>query len=135
MKPLLILLLGLIISGCAAERIQLPNFEEAERSDEPVTDPVDYPELCEIPWTSANCWQRLDVFEDIAIGNQELAQLNANIARDSDEAYDYILSAAKRQQQISQIREDMLEAERRDHFIDNVERGIVIVLLALGLAL
>lgn len=115
-------------SGCAAEKIQLPNFQEAERTDVEVTDPTEYPDLCNIPWTSANCWQRLDVFEDVAIGNQELAQLNADIARDSDEAYDHILSAAKSQQQISQIREEQLEIERRDHLLDNWFYRIIIVL-------
>ena len=124
-----------MVSACAAERIQLPNFEEAARSDEEVTDPVALPELCEIPWASASCWQRLDVFEDVAVGNTDIAQLNADIARDGDGAYDHILSAAKQQQQIALIREDMLEAERRDHFIDNVQHWAVILLLGLGLAL
>jgi len=129
------IIITLIINGCAADPIQLPDFEEAARSDEQVTDPVALIELCEIPWNSADCWQRLDVFEDIAIGNTETAQLNADIARDSDLAYDFILSGAKRQQQIAQIREDMLQAERKDHFLDNLWHRGVIVLIGLGAAL
>lgn len=78
---------------------------------------------------------RLDVFEDEAIDNKELAQLNADIARDSDEAYDHILAAAKKQQEVAQIRQEMLEAERRDHFIDNMWHKLLIVLLAVGYAL
>ncbi len=113
--------------------MQLPDFNEAARSDEQVTDPVDYPRLCDLPWSSTDCWKRVDVYEDVAEGNKEIAQLNADIARDSDKAYDYILDAAKRQQQIALIREEMLEKERRDHFIDNVERGIAILVLALAL--
>ena len=123
-----------MVSACASERLQLPDFEEAKRQDVEVTDPVEYTELCELPWTTAECFQRLDVFEDEATDNKELAQLNANIARDSDEAYDEILSAAKKQQEIAQIREEMLEMERKDHFIDNMwHRGLILV-LAIALA-
>jgi hypothetical protein len=135
MKRWLILLLALTVSACAVEPIQLPDFEAAERQDVEVTDPVEYTQLCEWPWTTAECLQRLDVFEDEAIDNKDLAQINANIARDSDEAYDHILAAAKAQQEISQIRQEMLEAERRDHFWDNVWLKSLIVLLGLGYAL
>ncbi len=124
-----------MVGGCAAERIQLPNFEEAERSGEEVTDPTEYPVLCEIPNWDVTCWQAFTVYEEIAEGNRELAQINADIARDGDAAYDHILSAAKKQQEISQIREEMLEAERRDHFIDNLWHRGLIVLIAVGLAL
>ncbi len=137
MKRWLILPTALIISlvGCAVEPIQLPKFETAERQDIEVTDPVEYSELCEIPWGTGECYQRLDVFEDEAIDNKDIAALNASIARDSDEAYDRILSAAKQQQEVGQIRQEMLEAERRDHFWDNVWHKTLIVLLALGYAL
>ncbi len=137
MKPWLILPTALIISlaGCAVDPIQLPNFQAAEREDVEVTDPVEYSELCEVPFTVAECYVRLDVFEDEAIDNKKLAQLNADIARDSDEAYDRILSAAKQQQEVAQIRQEMLEAERKDHFIDNVWHRALIIALAIGIAL
>jgi len=130
-----IVIVTLIVSGCAAERIQLPNFEEAARSDEEVTDPIDYPELCMLPWTAAECWQRIDVYEDVAEGNKKIAQLNADIARLSDEAYDRILSAAKAQQGITKIREEMLELERQDHLFDNIWHRSLIILLGIGLVL
>lgn len=123
------------LSGCAVEKIQLPDFEEAARSDEKVTDPVALPDLCEVPFTTADCYQLLDVFENIAIDNTDLAQLNADIIRLSDQAYDKILSAAKKQQDIALIREDMLQAERKDHFIDNLWHRGLIILLAAGLIL
>jgi len=135
MKAWLILLLALTVSACAVDPIQLPKFETAERKDVEVTDPVEYSELCEIPFTTAECYQRLDVFDDEANDNKDIAQLNADIARDSDEAYDRILSAAKKQQEVAQIRQEMLEAERRDHFWDNVWHKLFIVLLGLGYAL
>ncbi len=124
-----------MVSACATEPIQLPDFEEAARSDAEVTNPVTLPKLCTIPFTAAECWQRLDVFDDVAVGNTETAQLNADIARDGEAAYDHILSAAQKQQEIAQIRQEMLEAERKDHFIDNMwHRGLIIV-LAIGMIL
>ena len=88
-----------------------------------------------MPWNAKKCWQRMELFEDVAIGNTELANMNASIARDSDEAYDHILSAAKSQQEISQIRQEMLEAEQRDHWFTKIQYGGMILLLALGLIL
>ncbi len=125
-----------MVSACAAEPIQLPNFEEAARdTTKVVSDPVAYSELCEVPFTTEECYQRLDVFEDEAIDNKKIARLNADIARDSDEAYDRILAGAKKQQDIAIIREDMLQAERRDHFIDNVQHWVLIILMAAGMVL
>ena len=128
--------IALILSlvGCATDPIQLPDFSVAERQDVEVTDPVALPLLCEIPFQTADCYNRLDVYDDVATGNTELAALNADIARDSDEAYDHILAAAKAQQEIAQIRQEMLEAERRDHFIDNTWHRALILALAIGLA-
>ncbi len=132
MKLWLILLTALTISlsGCAAEKTQLPNFELAARDTSvEVSDPVEYTQLCEWPWTDAECLQRLDVFEDEAIDNKKIAQLNADIARDGDMAYDHILSAAEKQQSIALIREDMLQAERNDHLWDNIwHRGLIFAL-------
>ena len=124
-----------MVSACAVEPIQLPDLQIAERSNEEVTDPVEYTLLCELPWTTEECLQRLDVFEDEAFDNKEIAQLNANIARDSDAAYDHILSAARKQQQIALLREEQLQLERRDHFIDKIQYGLVILLMGAGLIL
>ena len=138
MKLWLILLTALTISlsGCAAEKTQLPNFELAARdTSKEVSNPVLLPELCEWPWTTGECLQRLDVYEDVAIGNTELAQLNADIARDGEEAYDHILSAAEKQQSIALLREDMLQAERNDHLMDNLWHRALIALMALGMIL
>ncbi len=124
-----------MVSGCAVAPIQLPNFEVAERQDVEVTDPVDYTELCNIPFETVECYQRVEVFESEAEDNKKIAQLNADIARDSDEAYDHILSAAKAQQEIAQIRQEMLEAERRDHFWDIVwHRALIAVGILVGVA-
>lgn len=129
------IVLILSLSGCAAAPIPLPDFEKAARPDGEVTDPVALPDLCQIPFTTADCYQRLDVYEDVATGNTKTAQLNADIARLSDRAYDKILSGAMKQQEIALIREDMLQAERRDHFIDNLWHRGLIILMAVGMVL
>lgn len=120
-----------MVSACALDlkRLPSPTLEEAVRSSEHVTSPLALPVLCEIPNWSVSCWQTFDVYEDIAVGNTEIAQINADIAQLSDAAYDHILSEAKRQTEIAKIREEMLEFERRDHFWDNVKHWIIIGLV------
>jgi heat shock protein HspQ len=71
---------------------------------------------------------------EVAQNNRDLANLNAEIAEDSDQAYDHILNAAKSQQQIAVIREDMLADERKDHFLDNLWHRVLIV-VGIGAAL
>jgi len=115
--------------------MQLSDFNEAERSDKEITDPTEYPVLCEIPDWDTQCWQSFVVFEEIAVNNKDLAQLNADIARDSDAAYDHILNAAKAQQEISKIREEMLEMERKEHLFDNIKYLAIIGVGILGVAL
>jgi len=122
--------LTLVLAGCASETLQLPRFEEAERSQESVTYPVEYNVLCEIPldqiW-SVDCWNRFAVFEEIAVDNRDLAILNAQIAEDSDRAYDHILAAAKSQQMVAQIREEMLQEAHRQAFLDNLYHRVIIL--------
>ncbi len=128
------MLSALTASACVGERLQLPDFDIAQRSGQEATGPTDYPVLCEIPDWDAECWQIFEVYEDVADGNYDLAKLNAEISQDSDKAYDAILSAAKRQQEIAMIREEMLEQERRDHFLDNwFHRGLIAIGIAVAL--
>ena len=74
------------------------------------------------------------VFEEVAVNNFDLALINAQIAEDSDKAYDAILSAAKQQQQIAQIREEQLQIVRRDAFWDVwLRNGIIAIGILLSL--
>jgi hypothetical protein len=98
-----------------------------------VTDPIPLPDLCEIPsdgaWPAA-CWLALDAFDIVATGNTDIATENAAALRKSEGSYDALLGAAKVQQELSQIRRDLLERERRAHTMDNwFYRGLI----ALGL--
>ena len=112
----------------------MPNLSEAERSTESVTYPTEYPVLCEIPDWDVSCWQAFAAFEEIAVNNADLAILNAQIAEASDDAYDHILSAAKQQQSIAQIREEQLQIVRRDAFWDVwLRNGIIAIGILLSL--
>jgi len=77
----------------------------------------------------------LDVYDVVAIGNYEIAQELANALRSSDASYDALLGAAKVQQELSRIRQELLEKERRDHAIDNWWYRGIIALIGVGVAL
>ena len=91
----------LVLTGCAAEPLILPDFDLAERDPAKISQASAYPQLCELDATgswSAQCWQQFLVFEEVAENNLKLANINASIANESEMAYDHILNAAKRQQ-------------------------------------
>lgn len=134
MKPLLILL-TILISGCATERYEIPDWQSVERDETAeVVDPDVLPELCEInrdtgAW-SLECWQIFVRYVEMAETNTEVAQLMADGLRKSDAAYDHLVAAGKLEQQLAQIRADLLADEKRAHRYDNwFYRGLI----ALGL--
>ena len=108
----------LILAGCASERVNLPNFDIAERPQSSVSDPVDYPVLCEMPDWDVACWNAFVAFEDAAEANKDIAQLNADSLRDAQGAYDALLQAGYNYQAITEIREEQLQRERDDHMKD-----------------
>ena len=63
---------------------------------------------------------------DIADGNYAIAVENAAALEDQARAYNQLIEVGELQQQFMQIREEQLERERRDHFIDNwFHRGLI----------
>jgi hypothetical protein len=80
------------------------------------------------------CWLKLDAYDIVSIGNTEIATELVSALEKSDESYDALLGAAKVQQELSQIRQDMLEQERQAHTMDNWFYRIFIALglLAVG---
>ena len=81
------------------------------------------------------CWIKLDVFDVVANGNTAIATELAPALQRSDESYDALLGAAKVQQELSQIRQELLERERQAHTMDNWFYRIVIALGLLGAVL
>jgi hypothetical protein len=133
------LLIGLILSGCASNnRAPLPDWTEARQEWGEVSDATDLPLLCDIPWTAAECWSALDVYEDIAEGNKELANLQADALRKVIGAYDAAISAGELQQQVSEIYRELYEEERTEHFWTKTTYRVVFGLgaaVAIGVAL
>jgi len=109
----------------------LPPFQEAARSDVEVTDPVQTPIICEPPqdgfWPT-ECWSAFVTYTEISEDNYEIAQLNADSLRDSESAYDFILAAGQKQQEMALIREETLAIERREAFLSNLYHRAIILL-------
>ena len=117
------MLTALIAVGCASQpRTPLPDWEAAAREEQEVADPIKLPELCALPsdgrW-GARCWVIfVDQYEIIAEGNTEIAFLNASALRKTEAAYDHLIAAGKMQQEIAEIRQELLEEERRGRMMD-----------------
>ena len=138
MKRWLILLIALISASCATEPVELPDWDLAEREQVEVAEPMILPGLCAIPpsgqWP-VECWKKLDAFDIAASGNYDQAQSTVSALRKSDESYDSLLGAAKVQQELSEIRQEMLERERQAHTMDNWFYRGFIALILIGVAL
>lgn len=95
------------------------------------------PVLCAIPWAAndAACWGALDKFDIVAERNHDVAQANANAARNERGASNAFIQAGKNQQQITQFYLDELQAEEQAHMLDNALHKTLLVLAMIGLAL
>ena len=135
MKALMILLTGLSLVGCETNHVQLPDWELAARVPTPVTDPTPLPDICIPPFESLECYEALDAYDIVAMGNTEIAQTNADALRKTEAGYDALIEAGKLQQQLSQIRQEILEEERKAHMHDKWFYQGIIVLGLLAAAL
>jgi len=135
----MILLIGLIAVGCASvPRTELPDWDLAERAvdTQEVAEPIALPELCAIPWGAENveCWSALDRYDIVSAGNIEIAIANASALRKTEEGYDALVNAGRMQQELSEIRQELLEEERKGRTLDKwYYRGIITLgLIAVG---
>jgi len=96
------------------------------------------PGLCEIPASGSwpvECWKKLDAYDIAAEANYSIAKDNAAALNASDSSYDQLLASAKVQQELSEIRQEMLDRERLAHTMDNWFYRIIITLGLIGAAL
>lgn len=111
--------------------MELPEWDLTERQNLEVASPIELPTLCEIPSSGVwpvECWKALDAYDFVANKNVEIAAKNADAFRTSEESYDRLLQAAKTQQQLGVIRQEMLDRERREHTLDNwFHRGVIVL--------
>jgi hypothetical protein len=62
----------------------------------------------------------------VAGGNYEVGQANAQALEAQAQAYNELSECSKLAHQFAQVREEQLERERRDHFVDNwFHRGLI----------
>lgn len=134
------LLIGIAASGCApANRVTLPSWDippasiEAER-------PLPLPALPELGVAGDNATLDRDgvlmlkAYRTAAEANTTIADANAAALEAQAGAYNSLIEAGKLMAQIAEIREEMLELERRDAFIDRMTyRAIIIAGLAFAL--
>lgn len=140
MRVLTTLCIVLILSACASnERVPLPDWSEARQDFGVVHDATDYPQLCAmdpatLSW-SADCWERLADFEDIAEENKEQLNLQASALRKVIGAYDASISAGELQQQVSEMYRELLDQERTEHFWTKTTYRIILGVGIIAVAL
>jgi hypothetical protein len=138
----MLLLIGLILVGCASEpRVELPDWNAAGRSElqtgQAIAHPIDLPALCAIPrdgkWHTS-CWAALEAFDIVAAGNTDIARGHAEALRKTEAAYDALIEAGKYQQQLAEWREELLHEERKQRTMDKwYYRGLIALgLIAVG---
>lgn len=126
-----------MLAGCAgSQKLSVPDWEMIPRGEQEVADATELTILCEVPWTEAECWGYFEQYEIQSEGNLKIANANAAGLRAAYGAFDELWDAGKMQQEYAELREEMLEAERRDHAYDNwFYRGTIVLLGGLAIAL
>ena len=113
------------LSGCASNRIEIPSWEV-----EPVSvhaqDPVRLPELPSPASSTQDTvtftregFQALLAYSIVAGDNQEIAQANADSLRLLSQSYNELVQAGKLNTEFAKVREEQLDRERHEHFVDN----------------
>lgn len=120
------------LSGCVSSPVELPTCEVTETSVE-IQHPLRLPEIPSPHSVSDNYvtflpheFAQLTEYVTVAGGNQTIAQENAAALETQSEAYNTLIDCSRTAHQFGQVREEQLERERRDHFMDNwFHRGLI----------
>ncbi len=140
-----VVIVTLIVSGCVSvpETRDPPDWSGVGNIEKkPAADAKDLPELCEVEvaetelgrratW-SQPCWNILEAFEVIAIGNTKIARANTSALRSTEAANDTFIEAGKLQQQLSNFYLDLLKDERQGRQLDVLTYRVLIAVVALG---
>jgi len=132
MRILLLLFLAGISAACSNNPVVLPvwDLEPAEiEAQKPLTLPV-LPSAG-VSGDLATFGQaemvQLERYVTTSEGNYLIALANAEALESQAKAYNALIEAGKMQRQIAVIRQEMLDQERSDHFVDNMTHRIVIL--------
>jgi len=83
---------------------------------------------------SKDGFERLLSYTTISGGNYDIAADNADALEGLSRAYNHLIEAGKLQNQFTQIREQQLEREVRDHRTDNwFHRGVIVLIGVIAL--
>lgn len=121
-----------MLSACASAPLELPDWDLTPASVD-IQRPLRLPELPAVTRASETeaCYSpealaALTRYSVVSGGNYAIAEENAQALEDLSAAYNNLVQAGKNQQVFTQIREQQLIQERRDHFIDNwFHRGLI----------
>lgn len=132
------LLIG-ILTGCAAEPVQLPDWEIPDATVE-ATQPLPLPNTPNITLTgeiatiSAAGLRQLIAYRETAEANTIIAAENAAALEAQAAAYNDLIQAGKFMVEIARIRQQQLDVANRQLFIDRqLFRAAVLLGLALAL--
>jgi hypothetical protein len=131
MRHIQIAAIAIILAGCAAGTgYKLPAPAPIDEPPATATRPIPLPERPEIAqatidgqavgYLTRDGLLALTAYGVAADANTDLAELNAIQAEKIAAAYGELAAAYQRQREISAIREDLLNQERRGRFIDGL---------------
>ena len=130
-----------LFAACASEPVQLPSWDNIESASIEVQSPIRLPDMpSPVSFTetevvfSLDGMRQLETLRIAAETNYSIAEANAAALVAQSNAFNELRQAGIFQRQIAVIRAELLQEERRDHFIDNLwHRGLIA--LGVGLAL
>ena len=122
----------LSLSGCVSSPVELPTCE-VEHTTTKIQQPLSLPELpspesstADTVTFSKDSFRALVDYSIVAGGNYDIAVANAAALDTQSEAYNELAECSRLAHQFGQVREEQLERERRDHFVDNwFHRGLI----------
>jgi len=136
----LFLLIG-ILTGCSSTPVSLPSWDIPEATEE-AQQPLELPVRPQATLSATGMAEfsqegmlQLQRYVAASEANFAIARANAQALEAQSRAYNALIQAGQLQRQVAEIRQELLEIERRDHFIDVWFHRGIIVLGAVAVAL
>ena len=119
-KILRLLLIALILSGCASTPSQLPDWKTAELPEIEATNPLKLPLLCGVGEWDTRCWKALEAYEIVAEANFQIGLSNVKALKNTEAGYSHLIQAGILQTRLTEFYMDELKREERGRFIDGL---------------
>lgn len=135
------LIVGALTAGCSSTPVELPDCQ-IPASTEAAQAALDLPALPgEVSSTDTTAtfdvagMQQLKRYRIASEANKTIADENALALDARNRSVEALLECSRNQRQFAVIREELLQQERKDRFIDNLWHRGLIVVIAIGIAL